>query len=300
MDGKSIYNYGLQAAGGIAEADKRVFFDCLDAAAVDFVRQTKILTATCSITTVEGQQRYDLPANFIEFYAKDRAGRFVGKYNDGSYDHWPRLTSFEKLFRANYTESRDVPSRFAIVEKEDSEEVVTGTATADGAATGGQCILQDDAAAFKSTAEVRDIIHNVVDDSDGLVLSVTDDTHLVCALFDGTNDAWEDGDAYAIVPGSNRQIYLDAPSKTAGHVLTLPYICMPAPVYSDYGTWRFSPMSCRKIAYEGVWLFNLDYDEKAKLPQYQHLHDQFVDEVLKVNRETAMKRLQGGRYRTRG
>ena len=39
---------------------------------------------------------------------------------------------------------------------------------------------------------------------------------------------------------------------------------MPAPVYSDYDAWRFSPMSCRRIAYEAVYLFNIDYDEKGQ------------------------------------
>ena len=94
----------------------------------------------------------------------------MARYNDGTYDHWARLATFEQLFRANYTESRDIPSRFAIVDKPTGEDPVTGTATAPGEASGGRCTLEDETAAFESAAEVRDIIHNVTDESSGLVV----------------------------------------------------------------------------------------------------------------------------------
>lgn len=298
MDGKTLYNYGVKAMGGIADEDKKFFYDCLDAAALDFVRQTRILTAIATITTVEDQQRYDLPANFIEPYLKDRSRRFVAKYNDGTYDYWPRLTSFEKIYRANYSDSKDVPGRFAIRDKPAGETEVTGTATSAGAASAGRCILTDSAALFESTVEVRDLIHNTTDGSSGVVLSVTDDTHLVCALFDGTDDDWTSSDAYVITPAANYETYLDAPSGTAGHTLYVPYLCMPSPVYSDYDTWRFPPMSCRAICYEAAWLFNADYEDG--LARFEKLHDLYLEEILRVNRETALKRLQGGRYPSRG
>jgi len=298
MDGKTLYNYASKAMGGIADDDKKFLYDCLDAAALDFVRQTRILTSIATITTVEDQQTYNLPADFIEPYLKDRNQRFVAKYNDGSYNYWPYLTSFEKLYRANYEDSKDIPGRFAIRDKPTGESSVTGTATSAGAASAGRCILTNTAATFLTTAEGRDTIHNTTDGSDGVVLSITDDTHLVCALFDGTNDAWASSDAYVITPGANYQVYLDAPSATADQTLYVPYLCMPSPVYSDYDTWRFSPMSCRAICYEAAWLFNVDYEEG--LSRFENLHNLFLAEIVRVNRETALKRLQGGRYSTRG
>ena len=298
MDGKTLYNYAVKAMGGIADEDKKFFYDCLDAAALDFVRQTRILTAIATITTVEDRQVYNLPANYIEPYLKDRNRRFVAKYYDGTYYSWPYLTSFEHLYRANYTDSKDIPARFAVRDKPTGESSVTGTATSAGTVTAGRCILTDTEAAFETTAEVRDIIHNTTDGSDGVVLSITDDTHLVCALFGGTNNAWTSSDAYVITPAANYQVYLDAPSATADQTLYVPYLCMPSPVYSDYDTWRFPPMSCRAICYEAGWLFNADYEEG--LERFENLHNLYLEEIVRVNRETALKRLQGGRYSTRG
>jgi len=298
MDGKTIYNYGVNALGGIAESDKKFFYDCLDSAALDFVRQTRTLTAMATITTVEDQQEYDLPANFIDPYLKNRNGRFVAKYNDGTYDSWPYLTSFEKLYRANYTDSKPSPSRFAIRDKPEAQTLLAGAATASGTASAGRCTLTDSGAAFETTVEARDMIHNETDGSSGIVLSVTDDTHLVCALFGGANNQWASSDEYVITPASNYQAYLDAPSAVKGHTLYVPYLCMPGPVFSDYDTWRFPPMSCRAIAMEAVWLFNVDYEDG--LTRFENLHRIYMDEILKVNRETALRRLQGGRYDVRG
>jgi hypothetical protein len=298
MDGKTLYNYGVKAMGGIADEDRKFFYDCLDAASLDFVRQTRILTAMAAITTVEGRQSYNLPAGFIEPYLKDRSGRFVAKYNDGTYDHWPRITSFEKIYRANYTDSKDVPGRFVVRDKPTGENPVTGMVTAAGTALAGRCTLEDDTAHLSSTVEARDTIHNINDGSDGVVLSVTDDTRLICALFDGTDNDWSESDSYVITPGANYEVYLDAPSGIAGHTLHVPYLCMPSPVYSDYDTWRFSPMSCRAICYEAAWLFNADYEDG--LARFENLHNLYLEEIMRVNRETALKRLQGGRYSTRG
>jgi hypothetical protein len=142
--------------------------------------------------------------------------------------------------------------------------------------------------------EPRDLVHNVNDGSDGVVLSVTDDAHVVCALFDGERNAWAENDSYVITPAANYQVYLDAPSDTSGHTLYMPYLCMPSPVYSDYNTWRFSPMSCRAICYEAAFLFNVDYETDLK--NFERLHDLFSGEIIRTNRETALKRLQGGRY----
>jgi len=297
MDGKTLYNYGVQALGGIAESDKRFFYDCLDAAAIDFVRQTRILTAMAEIGTVEGQQAYNLPANFIGLYLKDRQGRYLAKYNNGDGDYWPRVSSFEKIYRANHTEAKDIPGRLAVRDVQSGQAMVTGTAVSAGEAAGGRCILNDSGAFFEPMVEVRDTIHNTVDGSDGVVLEVTDDTHLVCALFNGTSDEWAEGDAYVITPAANYEVYLDAPSKTGGHTIYVPYLAMPSPVYSDYDSWRFSPISCRAICYEAAWLFNVDYEDG--LSRFENLHKLYLAEIARVNRETALRRLQGQRYSTR-
>ena len=298
MDGKTLLKYGEEALGGIDDADKKFFFDCLDAAVTEFVRQTRQLTASIAITTVEDTQLYNLPPDFIEPFAKGQKRRFYGKYSDGTNTFWPVLTSYEKIYRSNLTDSKEYPSRFAVIDKQTQDDPITGTATATHAASAGECVLEDSAASFESTVSVRDIMHNTTDDSTGIVLKVTDDNNITCALFSGTNNAFTESDAYVIISAGNYQVYLDAPSKTADHTLTLPYICMPKPVYSDYGFWRFPPMSCRNICYEAAYLFKADYDFDPK--RDKHLHDQFVNEIRNTNIETARRRLQGGRYPDRG
>ena len=130
------------------------------------------------------------------------------------------------------------PDHFTIIDDPVLDNQVTGTATGDGAASGGQCILTDTAADF-SDVSAGDIVHNTTDGSDGVVLSKTSTTVLVTALFNGTADDWTSSDAYVIQPQGKLQLILDPPPSTGGHTLTVHYIQQPAPVYSDYGTFRF-------------------------------------------------------------
>jgi len=302
MDGKSLKRAVLdfldeEVALGIF-AKPRVIYEYLDAAAVEFARDTQSLTAVVAITTVAGQSEYDLPPDFIGTYMKTEVGRFFGKYYDGSHYTWPVLTTWEKIYKANLTDAKDTPGRFAIRDKDTKESLITGTADADGAATGGQCTLYDAAMLFTTTNRVypRDRIHNTTDGSDGVVLSVTDATHLVCALFDGGSNDWSTGDAYVIQPAAEKELILDAPSETSGHILSLPYICRPTPVYSDYGFWRIDPMSCRAIAAEAAFLY---LGQKGDFEAANRLRMVYQEEVTRTRREKAMMRLQDGQYRKR-
>ena len=297
MDGKSLLDFGANAIGGIATADRKQFFDCMDAAASDFVRRTRILTDQVEVLSEIDTQLYDLPAAFIELAARNRSQRFFMRYTDADDNEYrPVLSSFEKIFAAN-EDAKEIPERFCIVDKTDQPNRISGTADTDGAASGGECVLTDTSARFISTVNVRDIVHNAADGSSGIVLEVTNDTHLSCALFGGTNNAWTQDDAYVIVSANAHQLMLDAPSLEMGHTMLIPFVCKPAPVYSDYGMWRFDARSCRAIAYEAAFLFKKDYDFDPK--KHEHLHTAFIDEIELVKTEIARRRLQGGGYRDR-
>lgn len=302
MDGKSLKRAVLdfldEEVASALFAKARVVYEYLDAAAVEFARDTQSLTAEAEITTVADQQEYDLPPDFIQLYMKSSVGRFFGKYYDGSNCSWPVFTSYEKIYKTNLTDSKSIPGRFAIRDKDAKEDLIQGAADAAGAASGGQCTLQDDSMLFTTTNRVypRDRIHNTTDGSDGVVLSVTDATHLVCALFGGGSNDWALSDAYVIQPAAEKQVVLDAPSETAGHTLTIPYICRPTPVYSDYGFWRIDPMSCRAIAAEAAFLY---MNQKGDFEAANRLRMIYQEEVLRTRRERAMMRLQDGQYRRR-
>lgn len=302
MDGKSLKRAVLdfldEEVASSVFAKPRVIYEYLDAAAVEFARDTQSLTAEVGITTVAAQQEYDLPPDFICLYMKNAVGRFFGRYYDGSSHSWPVKTSYEKIFKSNLTDGKETPGRFAIRDKDTQDDLIQGTADAAGAATGGACILQDDSMLFTTANRVyaRDRIHNVTDGSDGVVLAVTDATHLSCALFDGASNEWAIDDAYVIQPAAQKELILDAPSETSGHVLTVAYVCRPTPVYSDHGFWRIDPMSCRAIAAEAAFLY---LQQKGDFVAALQLRRIYEEDLIRTRREKAMMRLQDGRYRQR-
>ena len=298
MDGKKLTRLVLDALDeqSISDnfADQRRIYENLDWAGAVFCAETGILRTSVDITTVADQQSYDLPPDFIKLYMKTNRGKFYLKYTyDTDQVCWAYMVSYERIFKANYTDPKNTPNNFAIIEKEAKEDLITGTAAVNGAVDGGECTLQDDTKKFLSDDRVypRDIIHNKADGSDGYVLSVIDDTHLKCALFDGTDNDFTSGDAYVIQPAAERQLVLEAPSKNAGHTITVPYICTPSPVFSDYSFWRLRPQSCRAIAWGAASLFKVP---KRQFKESKELAGHFVAEVERVRNEQAQRILRAG------
>lgn len=302
MDGKKLTKLFLDYVDEESVSDlyagSREIYEYLDQACGMFCHECGILHAEIVITTVASQQKYDLPPDYIRPYIQDRRQRFVGKYYDGDNYSWPQLTSYEKIYRANLTDEKTRPGRFAIIDKMTKEDLIQGTVDSDGAVSGGQCTLHDASMLFLTTDRVypRDIIHNTTDGSDGYVLSVTDATHLVVALFDGTDNDWTSGDSYIIQPAAEQQVVLDAPSENSGHTITLPYVCMPSPVFSDYGFWRIPPRVCRAIAAGAAAIFQLPKREFKESAQIGGL---FASEIKRMRNDIAGARLQGGMYDSR-
>lgn len=303
MDGNALFEMWVDAMptdtnSDVYKSDRRLAYQFLDAAAVVFFRETKELTDSVAITTVEEQQAYDLPAGFLGLYLKDGRDRHFIKYDDGSGDYtYPAIVPYERIFRSN-PEAQDRPTGFAIVDRASSPALLEGTADAAGAKTGGQCTLQDDSMAFLTTDRVypRDIAHNTEDGSNGVVLSITDGTHLVTALFNGKTNAWAEGDAYVIQRGGSKQIVLDHPSLTSGHTMTVPFLGLPNPVYSDYGFWRFTPAVCRAIVFEAIFMYRNRSGEAQKKGAGRH-HPMFAEEINRIKAERARIAIQGGRGR---
>jgi len=212
----------------------------------------------------------------------------------GSQYWWPTKVSYDAIFYDNETEAQDTPDVFAITDANDPGSV-TGSATSDGAQTGGECTLTDSTKQFTSTDLVyaRDIVHNITDDSDGIVLEVVSDTELKTALFDGKSNQWSSGDEYRIERSGHKQITFDAPCSTAGHIVTVPYVCMPQPVFSSYRNWRFPASTCRAVCMEAAYLYA---SQKEDFAMADRLRAAFAEEVRRYRIETARSTLQGGRY----
>jgi len=306
MDGKQLKQLFLYALDELSNSSKyatvRKTYEYLDWACSIFCRETKTLHTKVTLTTVADQQAYDLPPDFLDTYMTNARGRFFGKFYDGSNYSFPYLTTYEKIYKSNKTESVEYPSKFCIVDKETKDSVITGSATAAGTLSAGKATLTDTTKLFTTTNKVypRDIIHDTTQGSDGIVLSVTSATQLEVGLFNVETEEAEgitNADAYVIQPAAEMSLVFDAPMETAGYTLELPYICLPDPVYSDYGFWRLNPRSCRAVAWGAASLFKLAESEITESAQIGGL---FADEIRRVKKEIGRMRLVEGNYRNVG
>lgn len=239
--------------------DARTTFDYGYEAAVEFVERTNCLTTTQSITTVADQSAYDINADFLKLYLKNKDNEHYIKYYDGTSYYFKTWRDYEDIVFDNQTTSINIPNHFTIRDNSIPTRL-SGTTTSTGTLSGGESSLTDSGADF-SDASVGDVVHNTTDGSDGVVIGETSSTALNTALFGGTNNYWTSGDAYVVQPGARFQLVLDPPPDTSGHTVTLYYVQRPAPVYSDYGVYRFPSQYSPAIVKYAYWLYKYRDDE---------------------------------------
>lgn len=270
MDGKQLLRALRDLLNESSDSgwwDEYSAYNYLYQAACEFVDRTGCLRESQDITTVADTASYRLNADFKRMYLRNSSRKFYIKVNDGSNSEFITHKPYEEIYYANNTTSIPIPSNFAIIDDQDPPDAVSGTATANGAKTNGQCTLTDAAGDFTDIS-AGDAIHNTTDSSMGVVLSVTSGTVLVAAMFDGTDNDFDNGDAYYIVPQPRYKIVLDPAPSVAGYTLTVPYVQKPAPVYSDFGRYRI-PWDCTDaLANWAFWRFkyrdsNPNFGDKA-------------------------------------
>lgn len=278
-------------------------YDCLDMAADMFIRDARILHNEIPISTVSGQSSYLLPADFLALYIRTRSGRYCIRYEAGTAKAAPVLCSYDEIFLLDEEDARDVPSNFAITEigPADIPPPLTGTVTATAAASGGRSVLTDADADFVwDGIAPRDVVVNATSGATGLVLDVVDATHLGVAIFDsaGAPAGWTDDDAYSIQSATRQKIVLPAPSATAGHIMTVPYLCKPLPVYSDFGVWPLPDRTCKALAAGAAAIFKLP---KTEYVESKALGGLFNEELRRYQIERGARNLQSntGRHRER-
>jgi len=305
MDGKKLTREMLdwldQPLASDLEANQRRIYEMLDLAAGIFCRETFCLHTSVQITTVADKQNYDLPPDFIELYMKSSRGRYFIKYFDGSNYSYPIRTSYEKIFHTYATNPKAIPGRFAVIDKEETEDLIQGTVDESEDPMYGEVDLFDEDKSFTTTDRVypRDIVHNEKDGSTGYVLSIVNEHWLKVALFLGKDNRFVFGEiipTYTIQPAAEKQIVLDQPSSTTGHIMTVPYICMPAPVYSDYGFWRFPPRVCKAIAAGAATIYKLTKGGKTATDAKQ-IGGIFEAEIKRYRYELAKANHQDWHYR---
>ena len=255
MDGATFIRSLREAVGepsGSQYLDTRTSYQYGWEAATEIVRRTRCLKATQTITTVAGTSSYTLNADFLQLDLRNADGNYIVKYNDGTNTSWIEYDEYDNIVYADETTSQSVPNRFTIKDKSSLYAQITGTATSAGTSSGGLSILTDSAGVFLGTDYVSagDIVHNTTDGSSGVVLAVTDGTHLNTAIFSNSSGAassWESGDAYIIQPQGRLEIMFDPPLSTSSHTATVYYLQRPDPVFSDYGVYRLQSQYIGKI-----------------------------------------------------
>jgi hypothetical protein len=257
MDGKMMLfqvRQLLQESDNSSFLDDRTTYDYLYEAACELVSTLKFTTATQTITTTATTSLYDLNADFLSLYMKNDFNIYIIMYYDSSGYYWPTFRDESFIFQDNSLSDSSIPNCFSILDQASLPTNVTGTVTANGSASNGECTLTDAGTSFTSTVSIGDQVHNTTDGSDGVVLSVAD-TSLVTAMFGGTAGDWTSADAYVIVPQTKRQLLLDPPSLTAGHTVTVKYVPKPNPVYSDFRSYRLPTHYIPAIIKYAAWLY---------------------------------------------
>jgi len=244
--------------------DDRLSYQFLNEAATDLNWRTKALRVTQSITTVADQAAYDIEPDYMGLYLMNASKRFVLKYYNASTNTYVTWKPYEEVILADQADdTASIPSNFTVLDNATLGDVITGSTTSDGDASGGECTLTDSGGGLLS-AEAGDIVHNTTDSSSGVITSVTSATAAKCALFGGTDNEWDSSDDYVIVPQGRYQLVVNPPSATASHTITLYYLQRPAPVYTDYARFRYPSHFMPAIVKYAAWL----YKYKDSEPNY--------------------------------
>lgn len=278
-----MYNFRiiLGEPSGSTFLDTKSIYYFLNKGAIEVVEKVACAHAEQTITTVADQTNYDLNANYLGLHLRDKSGNYFIKYNDGSTDYFLNFARYPDVIAENNTDSVLIPSRFTISDRLAAFSRVTGTTTAAGVASAGESTLTDSPNATFSTSGVspHDIVHNTTDGSDGYVISVTSETALVTALFNGTDNDWSNTDAYAIQPQGRKQLILDPPPSTAGHTITMYQIVKPSPVYADYNTWNFPEQYNMAAIYFACAMYKLRDQQINRANEFFALGDKKLREI---------------------
>lgn len=267
--------------------DTRTTYDYLWEGAKRFVGRIECLTSYQDITTVANQVNYVLDAKFLKLYLTDKQNRYYVRYKENFTYHMLPYKDYKDIIYANTyqlvadatQEGVDVPTRFSIRDKQSLYTQVTADASAAGAKTGGQCTLTDDDNTFQTLGvSAGDAIHNTDDESSGVVLSVTAETALVCALFGGTDNDWTSEDTFVIQPQGRFELILDPPPDDASDTVRVWYVEIPAPVYSDYGSYRFRQHNIEHIVEYAAAKYKYRDNEPAFANEFLGVWDRKVRE----------------------
>jgi len=232
--------------------DDRTSYEYLWQAAKTFASRAGVLKATQDIITVAGTSVYNLNPDFDKLYLKDSNNNFIVKYDDGTTQTFLPWKSYDRVIYENNTTSTVAPSNFTLLDAQLPAQI-TGSATTTATSIGNLTLLTDTAVDFTNVG-LGDIVHNTTTGESGYVVSKTSTTVIGTALFGGSG-TWTSGDTYVIQPQGRLQIIIDPPPSASGDTITVYYIQVPDPVFTDYGVYRIQQKYIPLLVGYAAWLY---------------------------------------------
>lgn len=266
----------LQESSAGTFMNDRTTYDYLYEGALEFNLRAHFLTSSQSISVSAGTAGYNLNADYVGLAAEDSAGRPVIKFTISSQDYFLTPVDFSDSIIGNATTSTTVPTGFYIQDATGASRIA-GTATSSNTRTLGESTLADSAADF-TTVAAGDLVHNTTDGSNGVVVAVTNTTSIICALFEGSDNQFDSGDSYIILPQTRYKLVLDPPP-SATATITVNYIQRPTPVYAPYRAYKLPFEYATAIAKYAASQYKFKDRDPA---QAQYLMGAFDNQVQKA------------------
>jgi hypothetical protein len=293
MDGKTLTDQLrqlLEEDSSSTWIDLRTSYDFLYEAVCEFVKETNALTATQTITAAAETSDYTLNADYSFLYLVDDSNRLFVRYTVDTTDYFIPFRDYDAMSYEHSTTSVAVPSSFSIRDKRGVTTNITGTVTSATDDANGESALTDTGAAFLTTVNVGDTVHNTVDGSSGIVVSITSNSVCQVALFGGTDNEWDTSDTYVIIPQGRKEIVFSPPFSTTTGTVTVEYVQKPIPVYSLYKSYRLSPAYAPAIVKYATWLYKYR-DREPSYADSLYKHWDMQMRKMKATEGKAVKRL---------
>lgn len=293
MDGKSLVS-GLQDLlnedGSSSFLSKRISYEWLWKGACEFVSRTNSMKSKLTVTTQANQANYDLTTDFLKLYLMDTTDNFILGYTSfGQSQSFLSWQQYDEIVWRNTSPAAPRPTWWTVIDSDTVYPIIQSTATAGSVSLGGSCILTDSTAPFTNVS-AGDRVHNTTDGSDGIVLSVQSTTQITVALFDGVSNIFNLNDAYVITSQGRVRLVLSPACQNSGDTATLDYIQRPAPVFSDYGTYRFQPQQVDAIIYFAAWAYKYRDREKNTADSLYKYFELEVSRAISMNKSSINKR----------
>jgi hypothetical protein len=259
MDGATgLYNLGflLQEGSSSNFLDIKASYTCLYNAAKEFVRRTNGMTAQQTIYTTANSTTYDLNPDFMFAYFMNFNNDLIIRYRSLTTGQTSEVVwrDYDRFVQGQQSQSVPIPQSFTITDKNPPLANITGLASTTGALLFEESALTEASALFANVAP-GDVVYNTDDGSSGYVTEKVSDYSVKTTLFNGTNNYWEAGNAFVIVPQNRKVLVVDPPNLIAGDSIIIDYVQTPPPVFSSYRSYRIDSAYDQALYNYAAWIY---------------------------------------------